>query len=62
LGDASGINRNRGVFITYAWVGHDWSVPAGVVQVWLGATFVQIVGVVIVITRSLFPSGGELPK
>jgi len=26
------------------------------------ATFVQIVGVVIVITSSLFPSGGDLPK
>lgn len=45
----------NGVFITYAWVGYDWKIPASVMQIWLGATFVQVVGVVIVITRSLFP-------
>jgi hypothetical protein len=35
--------------------GYDWRPPEAVVQVWLTATFVQIVSVVVVITRSLFP-------
>ncbi|MET0305308.1 MAG: hypothetical protein ABW196_03650 [Solirubrobacterales bacterium] len=47
------------VFVIYARSGYDWHPPDGVVQVWLTATFVQIVSVVVVITRSLFP--GEKP-
>ncbi len=47
------------VFVIYASKGYDWRPPEGVVQVWLTATFVQIVSVVVVITRSLFP--GEKP-
>jgi hypothetical protein len=47
------------VFVVYASKGYDWRPPEGVVQVWLTATFVQIVSVVVVITRSLFP--GERP-
>jgi hypothetical protein len=43
------------VFVIYAAVGYGWTPPSGVVQVWLIATFVQIVSVVVVITRSLFP-------
>lgn len=43
------------VFALYACSGYDWRPPEGVVQVWLTATFVQIVSVVYVITRSLFP-------
>jgi hypothetical protein len=43
------------VFVVYAWSGYDWRPPDGVVQIWLTATFVQIVSVVVVITRSLFP-------
>ncbi len=43
------------VFVIYAAEGYDWHPPQGVVQVWLTATFVQIVSVVVVITRSLFP-------
>jgi hypothetical protein len=35
--------------------GHAWQIPAGAIQVWLGATVVQIIGVVLVIARSLFP-------
>lgn len=48
------------VFLLYAWLGFDFKPPDGIVQVWLVATFVQIVSVVVVITRSLFPgdSGG----
>ncbi len=43
------------VFVIYAEKGYHWHPPEGVVQVWLTATFVQIVSVVVVITRSLFP-------
>jgi hypothetical protein len=42
-------------FLIYSWKGYDWKPPEGVVQVWLSATFVQIVSVVVVITKSLFP-------
>ncbi len=44
-------------FMIYSWKGFDWAPPDGVVQVWLTATFVQIVSVVVVITKSLFPGG-----
>jgi hypothetical protein len=47
------------VFVIYADHGYHWQPPEGVVQIWLTATFVQIVSVVVVITRSLFP--GERP-
>ncbi len=47
------------VFVIYADNGYHWHPPEGVVQIWLTATFVQIVSVVVVITRSLFP--GEKP-
>lgn len=35
--------------------GHRWQIPVGAIQVWLGATVVQIIGVVLVIAKSLFP-------
>jgi hypothetical protein len=44
------------LFLLYAWLGYDFKPPEGIVQVWLVATFVQIVSVVVVITKSLFPS------
>lgn len=45
------------VFVAYAWVGTDpaWHVESGVMQVWLAATVVQVIGVVQVVTRNLFP-------
>lgn len=43
-----------GVFIGYA-VGVHWQIPANVMNVWLGATVVQLIGVVVLITRYLFP-------
>jgi len=46
-------------FMIYSWKGFDWAPPDGVVQVWLTATFVQIVSVVVVITKSLFPGGNS---
>ena len=43
------------VSVIYADDGYHWHPTEGVVQIWLTATFVQIVSVVVVITRSLFP-------
>jgi glutathione S-transferase len=44
------------VFVTFAWVGKGWDLPPGVVEVWLAATVVQVVGVVAIVTRHLFPN------
>jgi hypothetical protein len=44
------------VFVIYAWVGQDWRVPENVMIGWLGATVVELIGVVTVVTRHLFPS------
>lgn len=41
-----------GVFVAYAWAGTDWKLAEGVINVWLGATVVQVIGVVLVVTRS----------
>ena len=43
------------VFVTFAWVGKGWDLPPGVIEVWLAATVVQVVGVVAIVTRHLFP-------
>jgi uncharacterized integral membrane protein len=43
------------VFVAFAWAGMRWDLPAGVIEVWLAATVVQILGVVAVVTRHLFP-------
>lgn len=42
-------------FLLYAGLGYDWAPPSKVMQVWLVVTFAQVVSVVVVITRSLFP-------
>jgi hypothetical protein len=49
------------VFGFYAAVGEEWNVPEGVIQAWLGATFVQVVGVVAVVTKYLFPRRDRTP-
>jgi hypothetical protein len=58
------------VFVAFAWVGEGWNLPPGVIEVWLAATVVQILGVAGIVTRHLFPSSegqaaspwaGELP-
>jgi hypothetical protein len=49
------------VFVLFAWVGRRWEVPPGVIEVWLAATVVQIVGVVAVVTRHLFPNRDGRP-
>jgi hypothetical protein len=43
------------IFVIYAWAGRSWNLPEGVIEIWLSATFVQVVGVVAVVTRYLFP-------
>lgn len=45
----------NGVFIAYAWVGKDWNLEPVVINAWLGATLVQVIGVVTIVTRYLFP-------
>lgn len=52
----------NGVFVTYAWAGKGWNLDAVVIDVWLAATLVQVIGVVAIVTRYLFPrrdSGGD---
>ena len=43
------------VFFIYAEWGVDWRFPPGVITGWLSATVVEVIGVVLVVTRSLFP-------
>ncbi len=43
------------IFCLYAAKGRDWRLPDGVIQIWLAATVVQVVGIVTVVTRYLFP-------
>jgi hypothetical protein len=43
------------VFVAYAWAGEHWHLDAVVIDVWLGATLVQVIGVVAIVTRYLFP-------
>jgi hypothetical protein len=45
-----------GVFIAYAWAGRSWDVPTASMQGFLAATLVEVIGVVLVVTRYLFPS------
>ncbi len=33
-----------------------WHIPANAIEVWLAATVIQVIGVVLVIARSLFPA------
>lgn len=44
------------VFLFYAWIGSDWNVDPVVMQFWLGATVVEVVGIALVVTRYLFPN------
>lgn len=44
-----------GAFITFAWAGKKWDLGSSEIEVWLAATVVQVVGIVLVVTRHLFP-------
>jgi hypothetical protein len=47
------------VFIAYAWNGRHWNLPVAAISVWLSATVVQVIAVLLVITRYLFPDRGR---
>jgi thiosulfate reductase cytochrome b subunit len=51
-----------GVFIAFAQIGESWVLSPGVIQVWLAATVVQVVGIVLVVTRHLFPNKNHIRK
>jgi hypothetical protein len=44
------------VFCVFAEVGKHWNLSDGVIQIWLAAVVVQVIGVVAVVTRHLFPN------
>jgi hypothetical protein len=46
------------VFVAYAWIGKDWNLPTAAINVWVGATVIQIFGILYVITNYLFPKSG----
>jgi hypothetical protein len=37
--------------------GNDWKIPSSAIDAWLAAAVIQVIGVVLVITRYLFPTG-----
>jgi hypothetical protein len=43
------------VFIIYS-IQNNWDIPVAALSSWLGTTVVQVIGIVLVITRYLFPS------
>jgi hypothetical protein len=49
------------VFVAFAWAGRDWHLSTAVIDVWLAATVVQVVGIVLVVTRNLFPDRDAKP-
>jgi len=42
------------IFVAYAWAGKHWRVDAAVMEIWLSATVVEVIGIVMVITTGLF--------
>lgn len=50
------------VFVAFAWAGEHWRLTTAVIDTWLAAVVVQVVGVVLVVTRHLFPQrDGQTP-
>ncbi len=49
------------VFVVFAWAGKDWNLSTAVIDTWLGAVVVQVIGVVLVVTRHLFPQRDGKP-
>jgi hypothetical protein len=43
------------VFTAYAWAGVNWNVQEPVMGIWLGATVINVIGIVLVVTNYLFP-------
>jgi hypothetical protein len=44
------------VFIRYAQRGVDWNISPTVMEFWLSATVVETIGIVLIVTKYLFPS------
>ncbi|HXS47250.1 MAG TPA: hypothetical protein VN756_07285 [Solirubrobacterales bacterium] len=49
------------VFVAFAWAGKHWDLSTAVIDAWLAATVIQVVGIVLVVTRNLFPDGDGKP-
>ena len=47
------------VFVLYATNGVHWVIPPAAISAWLGAVVIQVIGVVLVVTRYLFPGKGS---
>lgn len=58
IGAAAQIVAADAVFIAYAIANH-WDIPPSTIQFWLGAAVVEVIGVLLVIARSLFPAQGK---
>ena len=50
------------VFCVFAALGEHWHLSDGVIQIWLAAAVVEVIGVVAVVTRHLFPRRDGLGK
>ncbi|OII27569.1 hypothetical protein [Frigoribacterium sp. MCBA15_019] len=48
-----------GVFVLYAWLGRDWDIEPAVILGWLSATVVEVIGIVVIVARYLFPKDGH---
>jgi hypothetical protein len=48
------------VLVFYAWKGVHWHIEPLISDVWLGATVVEVIAVVLVVTQHLFPSRGAI--
>ena len=44
------------IFVLYVDWGRHWNVPSTTLNVWLGATVVQVLGVVVIVVHYLFPN------
>lgn len=50
------------VLVMYAWKGVAWRVEPLVINVWLAATVIEVIAVVLVVTQHLFPRRGDEPR
>ena len=51
----------NGIFVLYGFQ-NDWNLEAAVINGWLAATVIQVISVVLVITRYLFPNRDTRPS
>lgn len=48
------------VFVLYAWLGLAWNVEPEVILGWLSATVVEVIAIVVIVARYLFPKDGHV--